>query len=87
MKQAILYGARYPRIEDNSLDCENPQPDQICAETVVCALSTTTGLATDIVRRNVRAASPHFHAQSHQHGNALGPAFLYLETNGLPATK
>jgi hypothetical protein len=44
LKQAILYGARDLRIEDNSLDCENLQPDQIYAETTVSALSTRTDL-------------------------------------------
>ena len=44
MKQAILYGARDLRIEDSSLDCENLQPDQIYAETIVSALSTGTDL-------------------------------------------
>jgi len=44
LKQAILYGARDLRIEDSSLDCENLQPDQIYAETVVSALSTGTDL-------------------------------------------
>ena len=44
MKQAILYGARDLRIEDTSLDCENLQPDQIYAETIVSALSTGTDL-------------------------------------------
>jgi threonine dehydrogenase-like Zn-dependent dehydrogenase len=44
LKQAILYGARDLRIEDSPLDCENLQPDQIYAETVVSALSTGTDL-------------------------------------------
>ena len=44
MNQAILYGARDLRIEDSALDCENLQPDQIYAETLVSALSTGTDL-------------------------------------------
>ena len=44
LKQAILYGARDLRIEDASLDCDNLQPDQLYAETIVSALSTGTDL-------------------------------------------
>ena len=44
LKQATLYGARDLRIEEGSLDCENLQPDQLYAETVVSALSTGTDL-------------------------------------------